>query len=53
MHKGRILVVDDESGIRFSLRGILEDEGFAVAEAVGIDRSSLYRKLKGYGLTTD
>lgn len=33
MHKGRILVVDDESGIRFSLRGILEDEGFAVAEA--------------------
>ncbi|OGR35084.1 MAG: Fis family transcriptional regulator [Desulfovibrionales bacterium GWA2_65_9] len=31
--RGRILVVDDESGIRFSLRGILEDEGFAVAEA--------------------
>jgi len=31
--KGRILVVDDESGIRFSLRGILEDEGFAVVEA--------------------
>ncbi len=31
--RGRILVVDDESGIRFSLKGILEDEGFAVAEA--------------------
>ncbi len=31
--KGRVLVVDDEAGIRFSLRGILEDEGFAVAEA--------------------
>ena len=30
---GRVLVVDDESGIRFSLKGILEDEGFAVAEA--------------------
>ena len=30
---GRILVVDDEPGIRFSLKGILEDEGFAVAEA--------------------
>ncbi len=31
--KGRVLLVDDEAGIRFSLRGILEDEGFAVAEA--------------------
>lgn len=28
-----ILVVDDEEGIRFSLRGILEDEGYEVAEA--------------------
>ena len=31
--RGRILVVDDEPGIRFSLKGILEDEGFAVLEA--------------------
>jgi len=30
---GRVLVVDDESGIRFSLKGILEDEGFGVVEA--------------------
>jgi two-component system nitrogen regulation response regulator NtrX len=30
----RILIVDDEKGIRTTLRGILEDEGFAV-EAVG------------------
>ncbi|SNS09788.1 two-component system, NtrC family, nitrogen regulation response regulator NtrX [Humidesulfovibrio mexicanus] len=30
---GRVLVVDDESGIRFSLKGILEDEGFEVIEA--------------------
>jgi two-component system nitrogen regulation response regulator NtrX len=29
----RVLVVDDESGIRFSLRGILEDEGMVVLEA--------------------
>lgn len=28
-----ILIVDDEDGIRYSLRGILEDEGFQVAEA--------------------
>jgi two-component system nitrogen regulation response regulator NtrX len=31
--RGNVLVVDDEAGIRFSLKGILEDEGFAVAEA--------------------
>jgi len=31
--RGSVLVVDDESGIRFSLKGILEDEGFSVAEA--------------------
>jgi two-component system nitrogen regulation response regulator NtrX len=31
--QGRVLVVDDESGIRFSLKGILEDEGFSVTEA--------------------
>ncbi|CCO23163.1 sigma-54-dependent transcriptional regulator [Maridesulfovibrio hydrothermalis] len=28
-----ILIVDDEGGIRYSLRGILEDEGFEVSEA--------------------
>jgi len=30
MIKDKILVIDDESGIRSSLKGILEDEGYAV-----------------------
>ncbi|MBI9078767.1 MAG: sigma-54-dependent Fis family transcriptional regulator [Pseudodesulfovibrio sp.] len=30
---GKILIIDDEEGIRFSLRGVLEDEGHDVAEA--------------------
>ncbi len=29
----RILIIDDEDGIRFSLRGILEDENYTVFEA--------------------
>ncbi|WP_243544384.1 sigma-54-dependent transcriptional regulator [Pseudodesulfovibrio tunisiensis] len=30
---GQILIIDDEEGIRFSLRGILEDEGHDIIEA--------------------
>jgi two-component system nitrogen regulation response regulator NtrX len=33
MPKGRILIVDDEAGIRSTLRQILEDEGYLVEEA--------------------
>lgn len=33
MAKGRILIVDDEAGIRSTLRQILEDEGYLVDEA--------------------
>lgn len=31
MNKDKILIIDDEAGIRSSLKGILEDEGYAVA----------------------
>jgi two-component system nitrogen regulation response regulator NtrX len=31
--KGRILIIDDEEGIRLSLRGILEDENYEALEA--------------------
>jgi len=31
--KAHILIIDDEEGIRFSLRGILEDENYSVEEA--------------------
>jgi two-component system nitrogen regulation response regulator NtrX len=33
MNKEKILVIDDEAGIRSSLRGILEDEDFAIKTA--------------------
>lgn len=42
MAASRILVVDDEEKIRQSLRGILSDEGYEVAEA-GDGRSALAR----------
>ena len=42
MSKGRILVVDDEPGIRESLLGILEDEDYQ-AEAVGSGEECLER----------
>lgn len=32
-NKARVIIIDDEDGIRFSLRGILEDEGYEVLEA--------------------
>lgn len=33
MSASEILIVDDDEGVRYTLRGILEDEGFLVAEA--------------------
>ena len=31
--KGTVLVVDDDAGVRFTLKGLFEDEGLTVAEA--------------------
>lgn len=39
---GHILVVDDEEGVRFSLRGILEDEGYTVSEADSGEHALLF-----------
>jgi two-component system, NtrC family, nitrogen regulation response regulator NtrX len=39
---GHILVVDDEDGVRFSLRGILEDEGYTVSEADSGENALLF-----------
>ena len=38
----RILIIDDEQGIRFSLRGILEDEGYDVFEAESAEDGLLF-----------
>ena len=45
MQQASILIIDDEEGIRFSLRGILEDEGYTVYDVVsGKKAFSLLKK---------
>ena len=43
-----ILIVDDESGIRDSLRGVLDDEGFRTEEVTAVKPAS--RLLEASGL---
>ncbi|HEV8121599.1 MAG TPA: response regulator, partial [Candidatus Polarisedimenticolia bacterium] len=38
MAHGRILVVDDEEGVRATLKGVLQDEGYAVDVAESGER---------------
>ena len=33
VHKTNVLIVDDDNGIRFTLQGIIEDEGYSVRGA--------------------
>ena len=45
MNKEKILVIDDEAGIRSSLKGILEDEGYTIKAVVtGEDALKLLQK---------
>jgi len=37
MKLGNVLVVDDDDGVRYTLRGVLEDSGFAVEDAASAD----------------
>jgi len=45
MNKDKILVIDDEAGIRSSLKGILEDEGYSIKTVVtGEDALKLLKR---------
>ncbi|MDL2315935.1 sigma-54 dependent transcriptional regulator [Desulfovibrio sp. OttesenSCG-928-A18] len=46
----RLLVVDDEEGIRQSLRGILEDEGHTVFEAESAENALAFLEKEGVDL---
>ena len=50
MAQDRILVIDDESSIRSSLQGILEDEGFAVRTAETGEAGLGLLKIQNFGL---
>jgi two-component system nitrogen regulation response regulator NtrX len=50
MPKERILVVDDESGVRSSLRGVLEDEGYSVETVASAEEAFTYLDREGYDL---
>ncbi len=46
----RLLIVDDEDGIRFSLRGILEDEGHTVFEAASAEEGLAFLEKESVDL---
>ena len=50
MSKARILIVDDEAGIRQTLRGILEDEGHSVTAAADATSGQALMASDGFDL---
>ena len=50
MSQERVLVIDDESAIRSSLRGILEDEGYAVRTAASGEEGLAALSKESFGL---
>ncbi len=50
MSTEQILIIDDESAIRSSLRGILEDEGYAVRAAASAEEGLELLSKAGFGL---
>ncbi|MFB0566515.1 MAG: sigma-54-dependent transcriptional regulator [Candidatus Aminicenantaceae bacterium] len=50
MIKEKILVIDDEAGIRTSLQGILEDEGYEVETAAKSEDGLSLLKIKNFDL---
>jgi len=47
--KARVLIADDDQGIRYTVRGILEDEGLVVEEAA--DGEEAFAAIGGLGGT--
>jgi len=52
MASERILLVDDEAGIRSSLTRVLADEGYQV-EAIGTGEKALITRIRYYAVTPD
>ena len=50
MTKDKILIIDDEAGIRSSLKGILEDEGYTVKTASSGEKGLEYLKNEYFDL---
>ncbi len=50
MNKEKILIIDDESGIRSSLKGILEDEGYVVKTTESGERGMSLLKNESFDL---
>ena len=47
MSRNKVLVVDDESGVRFGIRDFLEQHGYEIEEADScLDAQHLFRSIR-------